>query len=197
MGIRERKQEITRTHIISTAMSLFRSSSFDKISMEQIASKSDVSKGTLYKYFPVKEAIVSSYWKNNVKQESDVISKLFTSYPNTKTRITAVFISAADSFKIEPEFARIQFVYQFQEIGRNPNNKQIRSGFEIFLEKILIAGQELGDVRKDILASTMAGQLLFLFTTTCLFWFSSPEIFSLEERLKETATIFIEGAQHV
>lgn len=195
MSRRERKKEATRLNIIQVAMELFREKSFDGTTMEQIALKADISKATLYKYFPVKEAIIAGYWKTNIQQKSDVIPQLLASFPNTKERLSVVFLSAAETFKHEPEFARIQFSYQFQEIGRSPDNQQNKSGFEEFLEVLLKAGQESGDLRSDITASVMANQLRFLFTSTCLFWFSNPDLFPLEERLKQTITIFIEGAK--
>ncbi len=197
MNRRERKKERTRLDIIEKAMQLFREQGFDSVAMEKIASEADISKATLYKYFPVKEAIIADYWKASVQQKNDLIPKLLASIPDTKGRLCAVFLSAAATFKKEPEFACIQFRYQFQKIGGNPLGGQTRSGFEGFLEELLKQGQALGDMRNDIPASDMARHLLFLFTSTCLFWFTSPDLFPLEERLNQTIEIFIEGAQHV
>jgi len=197
MNRRERKKEETRLRIIEEAMQLFREQGFDCTAMEQIASKADIAKATLYKYFPVKEAIIAGYWKVSVKQKDDLIPQLLASVPDTKGRLSAVFLSAAATFKSEPEFARIQFSYQFKEIGNAPSNGQTRSGFEEFLEKLLKQGQELGDIRGDMPVTVMSGHLLFLFTSTCLFWFSDPEVFLLEERLNQTIDIFIEGVKHV
>lgn len=197
MNRRERKKEKTRLHIIDEAMQLFREKGFDSVSMEHIASTADIAKATLYKYFPVKEAIISGYWKNSVKQKNDLIPQLLSTVPDTKGRLSTVFLSAAANFKIEPEFALIQFRYQFQEIGKTPSSVEARSGFEVFLEELLKQGQKLGDIRGDISASDMASHLLFLFTSTCLFWFSNPDVFPFEKRLNQTVDIFIEGAQNV
>jgi len=196
MSRRERKKELTRLHIIEEAIKLFREQGFDGTTMEQVASQADVSKATLYKYFPVKEAIVAGYWKFSVSQKNDLIPQLLASIPDTKGRLLAVFLSAADTFKSEPEFARIQFKYQFQKMGEQPLNREMRSGFEAFLEELLKRGQNQGDIREDIPVSDMASHLLFLFTSTCLFWFANPDVFPLEKRLNQTLNIFIEGAQH-
>ncbi len=197
MSRRERKKEATRLHIIEEAMRLFRAQGFDGTTMEQIAAEADVSKATLYKYFPLKEAIVAGYWKSSVDQKSDLLPQLLASVPDTKGRILAVFLSAASTFKSEPEFARIQFKYQFQRMGEQLLDKSERSGFEGFLERLLQEGQKQGDIRGDIPACEMASHLLFLFTSTCLFWFSDPDMFPLERRLNQIVDIFIEGAQRV
>lgn len=196
MNRRERKKEAIRLHVIEEAMRLFRQQGFDSTTMEQVASQADVSKATLYKYFSVKEAIVAGYWKSSVSQKTDLLPQLFASISDTKGRILAVFLSAGTTFKSEPEFAYIQLKYQLQKFGEQPLNGDARSGFEGFLEKLLEQGQKQRDIRGDILVSDMASQLLFLFTSTCLIWFSNPNIFPLEKRLNQTVDIFFEGAQY-
>ncbi len=193
---RERKKEATERNIIDVAMTLFRTQGFTNTTMELIAAQADVAKATLYKYFPIKEAIIAAYWRQNVQQKKDVLPQLFASFSDTPQRLTAVFLSAASIFQREPEFARIQFTYQFQMIGQHPESQNSRSGFEGFLTHVLTAGQTLGDVRADISATTMASQLLLLFTSTCLVWFSTTDTAPLEDQLSQTITLFIQGARY-
>ena len=193
---RERKKEALRLQIVQTAMALFRAKGFAQTRMEKIADESDIAKATLYKYFPVKEAIIAAYWKDTVQQKEGLLPSLFEKFPNTNKRLQAVFLSAVQQFKQEPEFARIQFSYQFLEIAKQPDNQSQRSGFESFLDVILAHGQQEGDIRRDIASSMMANQLLFLFTSTCLLWFSNTQLFPIEERLQQVINLFIEGASH-
>lgn len=193
---RERKKEATERNIINVAMTLFRTHGFANTTMELIAAQADVAKATLYKYFPLKEAIIAGYWQQNVQQKKDVLPQLFSAFSDTQQRLTAVFLSAAEIFQREPDFARIQFAYQFQMIGQHPEEQNSRSGFEDFLTQVLTAGQTSGDVRTDITAASMASQLLLLFTSTCLVWFSTPNTPPLEEQLKQTITLFLEGARY-
>jgi AcrR family transcriptional regulator len=64
MSRRERKKEETRSSIIDCAIRLFKEKGFQQTSMEEIAELSDVSKGTLYNYFPDKESILVGYFQN-------------------------------------------------------------------------------------------------------------------------------------
>ena len=57
----ERKKEETKRKIIEVALNLFKQQGFEATTMEQIASVVDIAKGTLYNYFPVKEAILNEY----------------------------------------------------------------------------------------------------------------------------------------
>jgi len=190
---RERKKAEMQLHIMQSAMNLFRVKGFENTTMEAIAEAADVAKRTLYSYFPAKEALVSAYWLNNVRQKSDLLPLLLESYPDTRSRLIAVFLSAAEGFNAEPEFARIHFSYQFQQIGSS-KNPQLGSAFVKFLSVVIEAGQRENDIRNDITATALAIQIMLNFTAICLMWFSDPESFSLDERLTHAVNCFIDGA---
>lgn len=61
LGLRERKKIETRRTIRSTALELFEREGFDAVSVERIAREADVSRGTLFNYFPSKESIVFDF----------------------------------------------------------------------------------------------------------------------------------------
>jgi phosphohistidine swiveling domain-containing protein len=58
LGRRERKRQQTMNHLADTAWQLFETHGFETVTMETIAETADVAKGTLYNYFPVKEALL-------------------------------------------------------------------------------------------------------------------------------------------
>ncbi|MFI0779802.1 TetR/AcrR family transcriptional regulator [Streptomyces sp. NPDC021212] len=57
-GLRERKKERTRTAISDAAIGLFLEHGFTQVSVAQIAEAAEVSKRTLFAYFPTKEDLV-------------------------------------------------------------------------------------------------------------------------------------------
>ncbi|MFD7591008.1 TetR/AcrR family transcriptional regulator [Kitasatospora sp. NPDC059811] len=58
MGLRERKKERTRETIAATAIRLFLDRGFDQVSITEIAEAAEVSRRTLFAYFPTKEDLV-------------------------------------------------------------------------------------------------------------------------------------------
>ncbi len=192
---RDRKKAELQASIVHCALRLFRAQGFYATTMEQIASEADITKRTLYAYFPVKEAIVSFYWRSNVDENVDRFPQLLALYADTRARLNAVFLSAANAFKTDPEFARIEFGFQFQQLAKDPGHHLYGNKFGGFLAAVLAAGQERGDVRKDIPAAEMATQLVWSFTSACLLWFSVPHSFSLENRLEMLVTLFLDGAK--
>jgi AcrR family transcriptional regulator len=58
-GRRARKRLQTLSHLAAVARALFERDGFEPVTMEQVAAAADVAKGTLYKYFPTKEAVLA------------------------------------------------------------------------------------------------------------------------------------------
>ena len=57
-GLRERKKLETRRHIADTAARLFGERGFEAVTVDEVAEAADVSKKTVFNYFPTKEDLV-------------------------------------------------------------------------------------------------------------------------------------------
>jgi AcrR family transcriptional regulator len=57
-GLRARKKRQTRAAIAAAAMDLFRSQGFDAVTIADVAAAADVSRKTVFNYFPAKEDLV-------------------------------------------------------------------------------------------------------------------------------------------
>lgn len=58
LGLREHKKQRTRAAIADAAIAMFLESGFDQVSCADVAARAEVSKPTLFKYFPSKEDLV-------------------------------------------------------------------------------------------------------------------------------------------
>lgn len=189
-----RKAEI-QARILQSALQLFRQNGVAETTMEAIAEAASVTKRTLYRYFPNKEAVADAYWLDNVREKVAMLPELLRAYPDSRSRLLAVFLDAAVGFKADPALARMHFSYRFQCIGRQLEEKaDLPDAFNGFLTAVLADGQRLGDIRADMPADQLAWQVQQIFAGICLMWFVTPESFSLEERLTRAVTCFLEGA---
>jgi AcrR family transcriptional regulator len=73
MGLRERKKQRTQQTISDTAISLFLRHGFDQVSVVDIAAEAEVSKPTLFKYFPTKEDLVVYRFADHQTMSSTVV----------------------------------------------------------------------------------------------------------------------------
>jgi AcrR family transcriptional regulator len=192
---RERKKQETKQKITKIAMYLFRKQGYDSTTMEQISEEVDISKATLYNYFPVKESIISSAWQSNVKDLKFHILEMIQLLPDTKSRIQKTFTkSAAELFKSKQDIYKIYLSYWLSNLNNPALHERLRSGFEDIFSMIIKLGQQSGDIRKDISVELLAKQLEINFLTACISWLTEPKLFPLEKTLTQTVSLFIEGA---
>ena len=62
MGLREKKEEKTRKRIVDEALLLFKHNGYEPTTMEAIAEAAEVSRATLYRYFPSKDLVLLDHF---------------------------------------------------------------------------------------------------------------------------------------
>lgn len=192
---RESNRVNIQTTVVQCALRLFRERGVDATTMEMVAKAAGITKRTLYRYFPNKEAIANAYWSGNVRDKVVMLPVLLQAYPDTRSRLTAIFLDAGVGFRSDPELARMHFSYQFQQLGRQLEAKaDLSSDFTAFLSAVMYQGQVSGDVRPDMSAEQLAWQVQLIFAGICLTWFANPELHDLEARLTEAIACFMDGA---
>lgn len=72
-GLRERKKERTRNLIAAEALRLFREQGFDEVSVVEVAAAAEVSKATLFRYFPTKEDLVLHRFADHLGEAARIV----------------------------------------------------------------------------------------------------------------------------
>lgn len=73
MGLRESKKERTRETISATAIRLFLAKGFDQVSITEIAAAAEVSRRTLFAYFPTKEDLVLHRFADHESEAARIV----------------------------------------------------------------------------------------------------------------------------
>ena len=73
-GLRERKRLRTHRAISDAAIQLFLERGFDEVSVAEVAAAAEVSKPTLFKYFPTKEDLVVERFADHIDEQARVVS---------------------------------------------------------------------------------------------------------------------------
>ncbi|WP_072482457.1 TetR/AcrR family transcriptional regulator [Amycolatopsis australiensis] len=73
LGLRERKKQRTRAAISAAAIGLFLERGFDAVGVAEVARVADVSKRTLFAYFPTKEDLVLHRFADHETDAADVV----------------------------------------------------------------------------------------------------------------------------
>jgi|SRR5215470_3494686 len=72
-GLRARKKAQTRDAIANAAISLFLAHGFDEVSVADVAAAAEVSKPTLFRYFPTKEDLVIHRFADHLGEAARVV----------------------------------------------------------------------------------------------------------------------------
>lgn len=191
----ERKKEETKQKIIGAAMDLFYRQGFDETTVDQIAERADVAKGTIYNHFPVKEAIISEYVHRTLREKSPEVFRILEPLPDTRSRLITVLRMSIEWVEAEfnKDLFRKYFAYRLQILEQSIRDQSLRSDFHGALVKIIGLGQETGEIRKDLPTEVLAHQVESLHTFTVAAWLAIPE-FSVFERTVCNVDLFLNGA---
>ncbi|MFE9697659.1 TetR family transcriptional regulator [Streptomyces sp. NPDC006270] len=74
VGLRERKKRLTYQVVSDVAIAMFLERGFDKVSVAEVAAAADISKPTLFRYFPAKEDLVLHRFADHEDESARVVA---------------------------------------------------------------------------------------------------------------------------
>jgi AcrR family transcriptional regulator len=156
LPLRERNRQRIYSRIVDAAFELFRTAGFDATTMDAIAEKAEVSRGTLFNYFPTKDALLMPYANElfNEYVQPEVLSYLDTQ-PATLDIMRFLFMSIYEHVLTLPAIVR---ALRHEFFASPPETKacNIGTGFFETLLTIVQYGQRQGEVRVDIPPENLA-----------------------------------------
>ncbi|MDD4752508.1 MAG: TetR/AcrR family transcriptional regulator [Desulfitobacteriaceae bacterium] len=191
---RERKKNETKQSILNSAIKYFQTQGYDSTTMEQIAEEVDISKVTLYNYFPSKEAIVSEFFQRMSHEFVDQVLKVLEKQPTTRMKIFEMFKQQFEWNLQYRELLQVYFVHQFQSMLKPETYKG--SGLDIVLAQIIRYGQEKGEVRNDLPTEYLAKHLEMMYVMQFLEWILEPETWDPEKNLRAMVDLFMRGVEN-
>jgi len=189
----ERKKNRTRKKIVQAALPLFQEYGFDATTMEEIAEQADVAKGTLYNYFPAKEAILSDYIQHAFQEKHDERIENLRKLPDTRARITRILEELIRGVQSQPEIFERFFAYRIRDIVSLRKAPEERSGIELLATEIIRLGQESGEIRTDLPFDMMEDQVEFVFIEVAKRFYLEPETFDAGEVIASSVDLFLNG----
>jgi AcrR family transcriptional regulator len=172
-GRRERKKEETKNRIFVAAAQLFHEKGFDATTVDEIAERADVSKGTFFNYFPRKEALgyhLAEEWLREIEQAAAESER------SAEERITELFAMGADSYGENRELARVVARYTMQQLcAPSPEAVGTQRRMNDAFDAIWVQGQQQGEFRMDIEPMMARGVLGAVFIGAVMWWVGSPE----------------------
>lgn len=195
MNRRERKKEETRENIINCAINLIKEKSFQATSMEEIAEKSDVSKGTLYNYFPDKESILVSYFQLIIADYGNRMKDSLTKNKDIKESLFDLLDFISGIFKSNKELALVYFNYRMPSHFDINTDSSKRSGIEKWLLEIMKNAQEKGQLRSDLPVLVLTRSFQFLAMSFVTSTINTDRPFEVDSFKNQLISLFLDGAK--
>jgi AcrR family transcriptional regulator len=195
MSRRERKKEETRGNIIDCAVSFFREKGFQETSMEEIAEKSDVSKGTLYNYFQDKESILVGYFQIIIADYGKRMNESFVENKDIKSTLYSLLDFISSIFKNDKELAVTYFKYRMPSRFDVTLDSSQRSGIEKWVLEIMEKAQKEGQLRTDIPALVLTRNFQFLAMSFFISTIYTDTPFEIDIIKSQLVGLFLNGAK--
>ncbi len=195
-GRRERRKSETRERIFRAALKLFAERGFFRTTVEDITEAADVGKGTFFSYFPSKEHVFEMMHEVQ-------LSKVMHAETEAKSGNRPIYdVLRQFMQKIAEEPGRSQLVARglLATVFTNEEIRELLIGTlargRKHLERILVLGQERGEVRRDLPVGAMARNFQQSTIGTLMLWsLDTPS--HLARRIDTTFEIYWSGIKAI
>ena len=191
----ERKKEKTKQKIIAVAIRLFKEQGIDASTMEQIAEEVDIAKGTLYNYFPVKEAIIAEYIKQAFSEKNPGRINKLQEMPDTKSRMVLVLTELIKGVQAQKEIFERYLTYRTKNVVSLRKEESAKSGIERLSFEIIKLGQRNGEIREDLPMVLLQDLFEFVFVEVAKPFFLEPETYDARETIERCVSVFMNGVK--
>ncbi len=174
---RERKKREARRRIYDAAFALFLEKGFDATTVEEIAERADVAKGTVFNYFPRKTSLLAALaadWTMRIEEELGPVASWTGS---TREKLTRVFRFLADLGAQNPDLARLAFFeslrYMHAMVEHHRAEEESVRHFQGMTRELIRQGQASGEIRADVRAEDAAALLESAYHRTLAEWLAA------------------------
>ena len=179
-GRRERKRLQQLDHLADTAWALFEAEGYAAVSMERIAEVADVSKVTLYRHFPVKEALLGHRFHGELRLAWPAIQDELARQPAGRARL-ARFLELQASWCESRRAYLLPYVHFRMTDSRLPGEGRERSGMDRIFAELIAQGQATGELRGDLPLPLLVMHLQFAHLGTLLRWLTEEGLVLRDE----------------
>jgi TetR/AcrR family transcriptional regulator, cholesterol catabolism regulator len=173
---RERKKREARRRIYDAAFALFVEQGYDATTVDQIAERADVAKGTVFNYFPRKMsflAALAEHWTISLLEELGPVESWVGT---TREKLTRVFVFLADLGARNPELARLAFFeslrYMHAVVADKRAAEEPVRRLQAMTRFVLEQGRAAGEIRGDVDVEGAAALIEMAFHRTLADWLS-------------------------
>ncbi len=188
LPLRERNRQRVNQRIIAAAVELFKTRGCQHTTMDDIADRAEISRGTLFNYFPSKDALLLPWGQEILERQ---IRPGLTAYlkkgPTTTQALQLLLTKISENIGDSPDVLQA-FMREALKPHNKPQRELARTGMQEMFIQVLQYGQSRGEVRGDIPLADLAGYLGALHASL---FFRQLESEPVEDSAQEIARLLV------
>lgn len=189
---RERKKDETRERIAQAAFELFTQKGFESTTIDDIAQRADVAKGTFFNYFPRKETVIAALVDQKMAEMEDVGRAILESDSPARDKLLALCSAFSERHLHNREISRVYVSQLMTRLGDEVCESPARA--RELISSVIAHGQGRGEFRSDVEPMLAAGIIQSMALGTLLMWhWSEPGSFDLTAQFKQRVTLLLDG----
>lgn len=195
MSLREIKKENNKRAILESAISLFNENGYDNTSIEQIARKAGVGKGTVYSYFTTKKSIIKGFCEYELEKIHHQLIEQSNPDATILEQMLLIYMTEFRHVTQNPEFGRLYMREALfpSEADMNSSAELDEKYFDV-LFPIFKKGQERGELKEDIELLHITAHFYSLFVILLHAWYTGRLVTDdVEAAMEKLFTQVLEG----
>ncbi len=183
--------------IMQAAMLVIARKGFSAARMEDIAEAAALSKGTLYKYYKNKDALIKALFRMIMSEQFKMADTMLCAEGTMIEKLTNMAVATTIGMQAMPEMQSLFYEF-FAQLGRDPEMKEIAEqlGNNILniMKNLVRSGIEHGEILAETNIDTAATLLVAVHEGLELLWMLTPALIPDLKQLKIAAfTTLIAG----
>lgn len=189
------KRQRTRDRLAQVAFDLFETHGYEAVTMDQIARTADVSRGTLYNHFAVKEAVLVHWMHGQLARDLAPLMDAALAQATFRDRVSVVFAASADWWERHRQYLAPYVRHRFQSVGAGPASANGESSSDLvpLHARLIGQAQDAGELRRDAAPGRLALYLHYLYLCALMRWLAEPAL-PLADEFAQALQFFLQGA---
>lgn len=189
---RERRSAELRERLFRAALNLFAKKGYAETTVEDITEAADVGKGTFFNYFRSKEHILMAFGEMQLEKLEAIVRETQQSdLPIGEVLHTLVLRMTEEPIR-NPAIVRALLQANLSSVPVREEMRRIHDRNRALLGKLILHGQERGEIRADLPAEEIAQVWRQTIFGTLLFWSLAGD-HTLTERIETSIRLLWDG----
>ena len=163
--LRERNKQKVTERIVAVAVQLFKTKGYHQTTMDDIAQAAEISRATLFNYFPAKDALLLPWGQEILDRHiHPALMAYLSAEPSTAEVLRYLLTSMSGDILASPDVVQA-FMREALKPHNEPQRIKLGTGSQEIFVQVLSYGQERNEVRTDIPLEDLAHYLTVLYTS--------------------------------